>query len=148
VLFRSERFASDGLDEYAIRGAFTRLNYIFNDRYLIEFNGRYDGTSKFGKKDRFAFFPSVSLGWRIESEKFFGSLANRVDLLKIRVSYGNLGNQNVAGYYPYVATLSSGEVNYLINGERPISVYAPGLVSQTLTWETVTQQNVGLDFAF
>jgi TonB-linked SusC/RagA family outer membrane protein len=148
TLASGERFASDGLDEYAIRGAFTRLNYIFNDRYLIEFNGRYDGTSKFGKKDRFAFFPSVSLGWRIESERFFGTLANSVDLLKLRVSYGNLGNQNVAGYYPYVATLSSGEVNYLINGERPISIYAPGLVSPTLTWETVTQQNLGLDFAF
>src|SRR5690606_35786662 len=67
---------------------------------------------------------------------------------KLRVSYGNLGNQNVAGYYPYVATLNAAEVNYLINGERPISIYAPGLVSPTRTWETVTQQKIGLAFGF
>src|SRR5690606_33077088 len=66
-------------------------------------------------------------------------------------SYGSLGNQNVdansPNYYPYIATLTAGEVNYLINGERPMSVYAPGLVSPTLTWETVTQRNFGVDFA-
>jgi TonB-linked SusC/RagA family outer membrane protein len=147
-LASGDRFAYDGIDEYAIRGAFTRLNYIFADRYLLEFNGRYDGTSKFAKKDRFAFFPSVSLGWRVDSEPFFAGLKNAIDQLKLRASYGDLGNQNVAGYYPYIATLSAGEVNYLINGERPMSIYAPGLVSSTLTWETVTQQNLGVDFAF
>ncbi len=146
-LASGERFASDGLDEYAIRGAFTRFNYSFDDKYLFEFNGRYDGTSKFAKKDRFAFFPSVSVGWRIDNEGFFSSLKNTFDLLKLRASYGDLGNQNVAAYYPYIATLSASEVAYLINGERPMSVYAPGLVSPTLTWETVTQLNFGLDFA-
>lgn len=147
-LASGDRFAYDGIDEYAIRGAFTRLNYIYDNRYLIEFNGRYDGSSKFAKKDRFAFFPSVSLGWRIDSEKFFAPLINTIDQLKLRASYGSLGNQNVAGFYPYIATLSASEVNYLINGERPMSVYAPGLVSSTLTWETVTQKNIGIDFAF
>ena len=147
-LASGDRFAYDGIDEYAIRGAFTRLNYIYDNRYLIEFNGRYDGSSKFAKKDRFAFFPSVSLGWRVDSEKFFAPLTNTIDQLKLRASYGSLGNQNVAGFYPYIATLSAAEVNYLINGERPMSVYAPGLVSSTLTWETVTQKNVGVDFAF
>lgn len=147
-LASGDRFAYDGIDEYAIRGAFTRLNYIYDNRYLIEFNGRYDGSSKFAKKDRFAFFPSVSLGWRVDSEKFFAPLINTIDQLKLRASYGSLGNQNVAGFYPYIATLSAAEVNYLINGERPMSVYAPGLVSSTLTWETVTQKNVGVDFAF
>src|SRR5690606_5444909 len=147
-LASGERYAFDGIDEYAIRGAFTRWNYIYDDRYLFEFNGRYDGTSKFGKKDRFSFFPSVSLGWRIDSEGFFEGLVNTVNVLKLRVSYGNLGNQNVPGYYPYIATLTSGQVNYLINNEKPITLYAPGLVSPTLTWETVTQQNLGIDFAF
>ena len=98
-------------------------------------------------KDRFAFFPSVSVGWRIDNEAFFSSLKEKVSLLKIRASYGNLGNQNVPGYYPYIATLSAADVNYLINGDRPMSVIAPGLVSSTLTWETVTQKNIGIDFA-
>lgn len=146
-LASGDRFAYDGIDEYAIRGAFTRFNYIFDDRYLIEFNGRYDGSSKFAKKDRFAFFPSVSLGWRLDSEGFFAPLENVIDQFKLRASYGSLGNQNVSGFYPYIATLSAGEVNYLINGERPMTVYAPGLVSSTLTWETVTQRNIGIDFA-
>ncbi|MCE6991994.1 TonB-dependent receptor [Dyadobacter sp. CY323] len=146
-LASGERFASDGLDEYAIRGAFARLNYSFDDKYLFEFNGRYDGTSKFVKRDRFAFFPSVSVGWRLDNEGFFSGLKKNVDLLKFRASYGALGNQNVTGYYPYIATLSAAEVPYLINGERPMSVYAPGLVSPTLTWETVTQANLGVDIA-
>jgi TonB-linked SusC/RagA family outer membrane protein len=146
-LASGDRFAYDGINEYAIRGAFTRFNYIYDDRYLIEFNGRYDGTSKFAKKDRFAFFPSISLGWRVDNEAFFGSLKNTINQLKFRASFGNLGNQNVAGFYPYISTLNAGEVNYLINGERPMSIYASGLVSPTLTWETVTQQNFGVDFA-
>ncbi len=146
-LASGDRFAYDGIDEYAIRGVFSRINYSYDDRYLIEFNGRYDGTSKFAKKDRFAFFPSVSVGWRIDNEAFFSSLKEKVSLLKIRASYGNLGNQNVPGYYPYIATLSAADVNYLINGDRPMSVIAPGLVSSTLTWETVTQKNIGIDFA-
>jgi TonB-linked SusC/RagA family outer membrane protein len=146
-LASGDRFAYDSINEYAIRGAFTRFNYSFDDRYLFEFNGRYDGSSKFPKKDRFAFFPSASLGWRIDNEAFFAGIKKSVDMLKIRASYGNLGNQNVPGFYPYIPTLGASEVNYLINGDRPMTISAPGLVSSTLTWETVTQQNLGLDFA-
>src|SRR5690606_35574337 len=86
-----------------------------------------------------------------DNEAFFAGAKSTVNFLKFRASYGNLGNQNVdansPNYYPYIATLTAGEVNYLINGERPMSVYAPGLVSPTLTWETVSQRNVGVDFA-
>jgi len=146
-LASGERLATDGISEYAIRGAFTRFNYSYNDRYLLEFNGRYDGSSKFVKRDRFAFFPSVSVGWRLDNEGFFSGLSSKVNLLKIRASVGSLGNQNVTGYYPYIATMRAAEVAYLINGERPMSVYAPGLVSSSLTWETVVQQNLGLDVA-
>ncbi|WP_158856527.1 SusC/RagA family TonB-linked outer membrane protein [Lunatibacter salilacus] len=141
-----ERFVGDGASEYAIRGVFTRFNYSYEDRYLLEFNGRYDGSSKFPKDDRFAFFPSLSLGWRIDNEAFFGNLERTFDMLKIRASYGNLGNQNVPGNYPYIATFASNTVNYLLNDDRPLTVLAPGLVSPTLTWETVTQRNLGLDF--
>lgn len=138
---------SDGESEYALRGGFGRINYNFDDRYLLEINGRYDGTSKFPKNDRFALFPSVSVGWRIDNENFFDGLKNTFNLLKIRASYGNLGNQDVAGYYPYIATFSTNQVNYLIDNKKPLTVVAPGLVSPTLTWEVVTQKNLGLDFA-
>ncbi|WP_339925715.1 TonB-dependent receptor [uncultured Cyclobacterium sp.] len=141
-----ERYVGDGASQYAIRGAFTRFNYNYDGRYLLEFNGRYDGSSKFPKTDRFAFFPSLSLGWRIDNEEFFGDLDSTFDMLKVRLSYGNLGNQNVPGNYPYIATFSAGTINYILNEDRPLTVYAPGLVSPTLTWETVTQRNFGLDF--
>src|SRR5690606_28616711 len=116
---------------------------------LFEFNGRYDGSSKFPKNDRFAFFPSFSVGWRIDNENFFTNLKNTVNMLKLRASYGNLGNQTVTdlGNYPYIATYGSGLSGFLLSGDNPMTVYAPGLVSPTLTWETVTQQDFGIDFA-
>lgn len=142
-----DRFATDAAAEYAIRGTFARLNYSYDNRYLLELNGRYDGSSRFPSNDRYAFFPSASAGWRISNEKFFAPLSNVVNDLKLRASYGNLGNQTIEQiYYPYIATYSTGEVGYLLNGERPMSVYAPGLVSPTLTWEKVSQYNIGLDF--
>ncbi len=150
-LASGERFASDGLNEFAIRGAFTRFNYSYDDKYLLEFNGRYDGTSRFPKKSRFGFFPSVSLGWRVSKEGFMSSTSSWLSDLKFRASYGTLGNQilvdanNNPIFYPYIATLSAQEVPYLVNGERPMSVYSPELVSPTLTWETVSQMNFGVD---
>jgi len=137
----------DGISEASILGVFGRINYSYDDRYLLEVNGRYDGTSRFPKNRRFAIFPSLSLGWRIDRESFFGGLSNVVDMLKIRGSYGSLGNQNVQGDYPYIATFGSGQANYLLNGERLMTVTPPGLVSATLTWEKVMQKNIGLDFA-
>lgn len=145
-----DRFTTDGASEYAIRGVFARLNYSFDNRYLLELNGRYDGSSRFPSNDRFAFFPSASVGWRISNEAFFGGLKETINDLKIRASYGTLGNQaldvNSPNYYPYISTYGTAEVAWLFNGERPMTVLAPGLVSPTLTWETVSQYNIGLDF--
>ena len=142
-----EKYANDAEYQYAIRGIFGRFNYDYKNKYLVEINSRYDGTSKFPSADRFALFPSGSLGWRIDQEEFFQGITGAFDLLKVRVSYGSLGNQNVSGYYPYIATMGAAEANYLINGEKPMQVTASGLVSPTLTWETVVQQNLGIDFA-
>ncbi|MDD4190805.1 MAG: TonB-dependent receptor [Mangrovibacterium sp.] len=140
-----EKYVGDGASQYAIRGAFARLNYCFDNRYLVEFNGRYDGSSKFPKSDRFAFFPSVSAGWRLDNEPYLAGLKNFFDMLKIRGSYGSLGNQIVTGNYPYIASYRSEQVSYIINGKLPMTLYAPGLVSPTLTWETVIQRDIGLD---
>lgn len=142
-----ERTVGHGASEFAIRGVFTRLNYNFDNRYLLEFNGRYDGTSKFPKSDRFAFFPSASIGWRLDNESYLAGLKNVFQMLKLRVSYGSLGNQAVTGTYPYIATYGSGQVAYIIDGELPMTLYAPGLVSPTLTWETVIQQDIGIDLS-
>ncbi|PWJ59574.1 TonB-linked SusC/RagA family outer membrane protein [Dyadobacter jejuensis] len=130
----------------ALRGAFYRLTYNYDDRYLVEFNGRYDGTSRFPQDSRFGFFPSVSAGWRISNEKFMAGTINWLDNLKIRASYGTLGNQLLgSNYYPYVASLGTGQSPYMFSNSVIPYVSAAGLVSPTLTWESVTSQNIGLD---
>lgn len=137
--------------DLALRGAFYRVKYIYDERYLIESSGRYDGTSRFPTDDRFGFFPSVSVGWRISNEAFMAGTNNWLDNLKIRASYGALGNQTIQTanynqiYYPYIATLGIGASPYIMSNSRIPFVSAPGLVSPTLTWETVATRNLGLD---
>jgi len=137
-----------GKSHVSLRGVFYRLNYIFKDRYLLEANGRYDGTSRFPKEDRFGFFPSFSAGWSISGEPFMAGTRGFLDNLKIRASYGTLGNQLLGNdYYPYIATLGIGTSPYMMSGgSRTPFVSPPGLVSPTLTWETVITRNIGLDF--
>ena len=93
-----EDFVEQGEYHWAIRGAFYRVNYAFDEKYLVEFNGRYDGTSRFAKDSRFGFFPSASAAWRISQESFMEGSRNWLDNLKLRISYGSLGNQNVSTY--------------------------------------------------
>jgi TonB-linked SusC/RagA family outer membrane protein len=130
----------------ALRGAFSRLNYTYNNKYLFEFSGRYDGSSRFPKKSRMAFFPSGSVGWRISDEPFMHSAKSWLDNLMLRVSYGSIGNQLLGNnYYAYINSMAVGQ-GYAIMGGSNISYITPAdLVSSKLTWETVTTQNVGLD---
>lgn len=138
---------SQKIESWALRGAFARLGYVYADKYIFEFNGRYDGTSRFPKKDRFVFNPSASLGWVISREDFFKPLKNIISFLKLRGSYGRLGNQDVSTY-AYVATMGSGKISQILEGKQPIYVSAPGLVSGNLTWEKVTTANIGMDINF
>lgn len=137
-----------GRQEHAsLRGVLYRLNYIYKDKYLFEATGRYDGTSKFPKDDRFGFFPSFSVGWRVSEEAFMAGTRDFLDNLKIRASYGTLGNQAVGDFYPYIPTMGSGTSPYMFSGgSRSPYVSPPGLVSPTLTWETVETKNLGIDF--
>ncbi len=137
----------DSESEWAIRGAFGRFNYNYNEKYLFEFNGRYDGTSKFPTDSRFKFFPSFSAGWRISEENFAESFRDVLNNLKIRASYGSLGNQNVSNYIYYPSYGTIAQVRYLFNGSRPMGITAPDLVSSTLTWETATTIDFGFDIS-
>ncbi|WP_020533293.1 SusC/RagA family TonB-linked outer membrane protein [Flexithrix dorotheae] len=144
-----------GKEHTSLRGAFYRVNYIFKDKYLLELNGRYDGTSRFPKEDRFGFFPSFSVGWRISNEAFMSNTSGWLDNLKLRASYGTLGNQllfepngTTPIYYPYIPTMGSGTSPYMMSsGSRTPYVSAAGLVSPTLTWETVISKNIGVDIS-
>ena len=133
-------------DDYAwsIRSAFYRLNYTFDQKYIVEVNGRYDGTSRFPSVNRFGFFPSVSAAWVFSKENFMSPLGSWLDHGKFRLSYGSLGNQDVS-YYSYIASMSASKMNYLLNGEKPMGVYQPGLISNDLTWEKVYTINAGID---
>lgn len=137
-----------GKSHVSLRGMFYRLNYIFKDKYLVEANGRYDGTSRFPQDDRFGFFPSFSLGWRISEEEFMAGTRDFLDNLKIRASYGTLGNQLLGNdFYPYISTMGISTSPFMLSsGARTPYVSAAGLVSPSLTWETVVSKNLGLDF--
>ena len=136
----------ESISTLALRSLYGRFNYTYDDKYIFEFNGRYDGTSRFPKDSRFVFSPSGSAAWVISKEKFFKPLSSVVSFMKFRYSLGRLANQDVSSYYPYIATMGSGKISQIINGKQPIAVYAPGLVSGDLTWEKVTTSNFGLDF--
>ena len=138
-----------GQNAYSLLGFFARLNYDYKGRYLFEVSGRYDGTSRFGAGSRWGLFPSGSLGWRISEEPFFAPAKKVVNNLKIRASYGSLGNQNV-GYYSHLRTISSSYFGNYTFGEgstKPKYTSLSNPISEGLTWETSQQYNVGLDMA-
>lgn len=126
---------------------FGRLNYSFNDRYLLQATVRADGSSKFGKNNRWGVFPSVAVGWRISEEDFFPK-NSIISNLKFRASWGRLGNENALGYY-YAPTMTQDNTQWMsyIQGGMPW----PGmsnlyLVNDDLRWETTDTKNIGFDF--
>lgn len=135
-------------NEWATAGFFGRLNYDYEGRYLAEVNMRYDGASRFRRGNRWQLSPSFSLGWNIAQEKFWEDFANTCNMLKLRFSYGELGNMNTSGWYPTYRsmTLKQANGNWLQNGLKPNTAYVGDLISTALTWEKVRSWNVGLDW--
>lgn len=129
-------------------GIFTRLNYSYDDRYLVQFNGRYDGSSKFPANERWAFFPSVSAGWRLSEEPFVKNNISKkaISNVKFRFSYGSLGNSNVSEYY-YDETFGLG-TSRLLNGTKYRQTGVPDPIPDNLTWEKSQTYDVGLDLGF
>lgn len=133
-----------GYEQWAIMGAFSRLNYSYKDRYLVEVNARYDGSSKFPSNQRYGFFPSVSAGWRINQEPFWKVSNDLVSDLKIRASYGSLGNGNINSYV-YQELFNISQAPGILSGVRPQTTRQPDVLPDGITWETSTTTNVGLD---
>lgn len=127
-------------------GAFARINYAYADRYLIEVNGRYDGSSKFPQRQRWAFFPSISVGWRLTEEPWFKVSKDALSNIKLRASFGALGNSNV-GNYAYDETFSF-DNGRIINGAKVRYTSAPAPIPESLTWETAQTLDFGLDMSF
>lgn len=132
-------------EHWAIRSGFGRINYNFDDRYLFEFNLRYDLSSRFHKDHRGGYFPSASLAWRISEESFMLPTRSFLDNLKLRLSYGELGNQYTNSLYPYMSVIEPSD-GMPIGGEISSSLQQTLASNKSLTWETIKMTNIGLDF--
>lgn len=125
-----------------------RVNYSYANKYLLELDGRYDGTSRFLKDSRWGFFPSFSAGWRISEEKFWLPIKSVVDNLKLRASYGILGNQSINSYYPFAASVSSNAgYGYWFDKQLVTGVAQTQLANEKITWEKSKQLNAGIDIS-
>ena len=143
-----EDYVGNSDDSWATRSVFARINYTFADKYLLELNGRYDLSSKFPKDDRAVFSPSFSLGWRLSEEEWIKNPTNGFfDDLKLRASYGSQANQALDNsWHAYLSSYGTGTTGYLFGGQQLRYVLPGSLVSNTVTWEKVTQWDLGLDF--
>ncbi|MFA6858799.1 MAG: TonB-dependent receptor [Bacteroidales bacterium] len=141
---------SGGAWRYALRSAFGRLNYNFDNKYLAMASVRYDGSTRFAEGNKWGFFPSASLAWNIANEGFWEPVKKDVSTLKLRLSYGALGNQGI-GNYKYIPTLTSGtnSLNYPFSGNDISLGYAvTSLPSSNIKWESTYTSNIGLDAGF
>ena len=136
-----------GQSEYATLGFFGRINYDYKGKYLLEVSGRYDATSRFPLGQRYGLFPSFSLGWRVSDETFFSPLKTWWNDLKVRLSYGSLGNQQVENY-GYIRSVALGVQSYLFGANKSSVATYGAPVASTYTWETINQKNLGVDLAF
>jgi TonB-linked SusC/RagA family outer membrane protein len=133
-----------GYEKWAILGGFYRLNYSFAERYLLELDGRYDGSSKFPSNQRYAFFPSASFGWRPSREPFWKIPEHLVSDLKFRASIGSMGNGNIASY-TFNELFNISKSGRILNGIQPQITGAPAVLPDGLTWETVKTKDAGMD---
>jgi TonB-linked SusC/RagA family outer membrane protein len=134
-----------GGNEWLTAGAFFRATYNYKSKYLLEVNGRYDGSSKFPRSQQFGFFPSVSAGWNISEEGFWkNGLNNVINNFKLRGSYGSLGNGNI-NPYQFLQTMSVSRSALMLGGLRPNYTSSPNVVPDGLTWERATTINLGMD---
>ena len=146
-LFDTEEYTieDDGYDR-AEAGFFARANYTLLKRYIFEFAGRYDGSSRFPSYQRWGFFPSASFGWRISEEPWMQSSKHWLNNLKLRVNAGALGNAYVADF-AFMDVWAIGKSSIIMNGAKaPYTISPSTLVPESLTWEAITTYDVGLDF--
>ena len=145
-----EQGGSDSYKDWAVMGYFGRFNYNYKEKYFLEANGRYDGSSRFAEGSRFGFFPSFSAGWNIAREPFMESVVDQISSLKLRASWGEIGNQNTADLYPTIPGYTTPETRWINPAVDLLytTINPAALVSANLTWETVQTTNIGLDASF
>lgn len=141
---------SESLRDRATAGFFGRINYNYKEKYLLELNGRYDGSSSFRPGKQWAFFASGSAGYKISEEAFWDNIRPVVPVAKLRASYGSVGNQALSSWYPYISTLSKTTSSWLVsnNGNLASTTTTPALVNPDMTWEKIRTLDIGFDASF
>ncbi len=140
------RNASSFESEHVLTSYIGRINYDYGERYLFQATVRRDGSSRLSNDGRWGWFPSASLGWRIDKEPFFNVDPQLVSLLKVRASYGVLGNENI-GDYQFMATMARGNYTYSFNGNKITGSAISDYVNTALKWEKKKTLDIGLDYA-
>lgn len=140
----TERPTGGYYNEWAMRSYFGRLNMVWNEKYMLEANLRTDGSSKFSPETRWGFFPSISAGWRISEEEYMHKYHDWLSSLKIRASYGSLGNNATSTYYMYQSLFTA--TNYILNNNIAGGFSQTVLSNPNLTWETTYMSNFGIDY--
>ena len=146
-LATGDQFIYGAHTSWALMGFFARANYSYKDKYLIELNGRVDGSSRFPKDQLWGFFPSGSIGWVASEENFWEALKPWWSFAKIRASYGSIGNQDV-GANMFRAIMSSTTSGWIVNDVNEITFSLPTALANGFTWETIKTYDVGVDFRF
>ena len=129
---------------WALRSFFGRVNYNYKEKYLFEANARYDGSSRFASGNKYAFFPSFSAGWRLDQESFMSGTSDIITNMKIRASWGRLGNQNI-GLYPFAAFVGLGNSNYTFDNQIITGASLSDMANSEIRWETTTVSDIGID---
>lgn len=136
---------NDALSQWSTQALFARINYNFKNKYLAEIDGRYNGSSRFAEGSRWGFFPSFSVGYNISEEKFWNPIKRTFNHLKLRMSYGSLGNQNVPNYLYLPIMPVHSNLEWILNNTRPNYAGIPGIISPSLTWEKINMLDFGID---
>lgn len=146
-LATGDDFVYGSHSSWAIMGFFARINYSYKDRYLIELNGRVDGSSRFPSNKRWGFFPSGSLGWVASEENFWETLKPWWSFMKLRASYGSVGNQDI-GNNRFLPIMSSTTSGWIINDINEPTFTIPTAIANGFTWETIKTIDAGIDMRF
>jgi TonB-linked SusC/RagA family outer membrane protein len=140
-----DMYSKGGANHWAIGSYFSRLGYVLDDKYMLEANLRFDGSSRFQLSDkRWGMFPGVSVGWRLSKESFMQDIS-WINELKLRGSYGKVGNQDGIGLYDFIQQINLGGVYPFGAGRQDPAATLQGMVAYNRTWETVVNKNVGVD---
>lgn len=146
---KNEGIVDESLRHRATAGFFGRINYNYKEKYLLELNGRYDGSSSFRTGKQWAFFSSASAGYRISEEKFWTNIKPYVPTLKVRASYGSVGNQALDSWYPYISTMATETVSWIGTDMNQVSTTTtPSAVNPDMTWEKIRTLDIGFDAGF